>query len=215
MYCAERCREVNSWWKKIIDSDKTIAIRKIQYCIGLSSNDTVKKTLQRSTSKFLKELVIFVKEESGHKDWPKSKHELFFHMIQIYSVGTTSCGKGMYLWKILFDNIDNKDQLMSDSDGFGSGKSALFHAAFGGNLEACRYIMEHVKELKPESDGNTAFHVAIDLGRYEVCKYFIEELVDLNINDHIGRTPLDYAKEQNEREIVKLIEASVNLNNLA
>ena len=61
--------------------------------------------------------------------------------------------------------------------------------------------MEYVKELKPESDGNTAFHVAIDFSRYEVCKHFIEENVDLNINDHIGRTPLEYAKEQNEREI--------------
>ena len=57
-----RCREVNSWWKNIIDSDKTIVIRKIQHYIGLSNN-SVKNKLQKNTSKFLKELAFFCRRK--------------------------------------------------------------------------------------------------------------------------------------------------------
>ena len=208
-----RCREVNSWWKQIIDSDKIIVIRKIQHYIGLSNN-SVKKKLQKNTSKFLKELAFFVEERNY--DWPKSPLALFFYL-------TTSShheSEGMYLWKLLFDNIDNKNPIYSASHEIVDGlalldhMSALFIAASLGNLEACKCIMEHVKDLNPESDGNTAIHAAILHGRYDLCQYFIEKGVDLNMKDVIGRTPLEFAKEKNETEIVKLIEASVSLNNL-
>ena len=131
----------------------------------------------------------------------------------------------MYLWKILFDNFDNKNPIYSTSHEFVDDlevfdhTSALYIAATFGNLEACKCIMEHVI-LNPESDGNaghrgnTAIHVAILHGNYDLCQFFIEKGVDLNIMDDFGRTPLEYAKYINKREIIELIEASVNLNNL-
>ena len=148
-----RCREVNSWWKQIIDSDKIIVIRKIQHYIGLSNN-SVKNKLQKNTSKFLKALAFFV-EESNY-EWPKSPLALFFYLIT-----DRHDKKGMYLWKLLFDNFDNKNPIYSTSHEFVDDlevfdhTSALYIAATFGNLEACKCIMEHVKDLNPESDGNT------------------------------------------------------------
>ena len=204
-----RCREVNSWWKKIIDSDKTIFIRKIQQYVCLPNN-SVKKKLQKNTSKFLKELCFFVEE--GNYEWPKSPLALFFYLTK-----WSRDGKGMYLWKILFDNIDNKNPIYSASHEIVDGlilfdhMSALYIAASCGNLEACKCIMEHVKDLNPESEGDTAIHAAILHGRYDLCQYFIEKGVNLNMINDTGRTTLEYAKYKNEREIVELIEASVNL----
>ena len=124
----------------------------------------------------------------------------------------------MYLWKLLFDNFDNKNPIYSTSHEFVDDlevfdhTSALYIAATFGNLEACKCIMEHVKDLNPESDGNTrhrgntAVHAAILHGNYDLCQFFIEKGVDLNIRNESGRTPLEFAKEQNAREIVELFE---------
>ena len=84
--------------------------------------------------------------------------------------------------------------------------SALYIDTTFGNLEACKCIMEHVKDLNPESDGNTGIHAAIAHGNYNLCQFFIEKGVDLNIMNHIGRTPLEYAKDQDEREICSQID---------
>ena len=55
--------------------------------------------------------------------------------------------------------------------------------------------MEHVKDLKPESNGDTAFHAAIFSSSHNLCQYFIEKGVDLNMTNNVEMSPLDYAKE--------------------
>ena len=96
----------------------------------------------------------------------------------------------------MYDNIDNKNPLLTDTDiACFDGKSALYIAAKHGNLEICQCIMEHVKDLKPASNGDTVFHAAIFSRSHDLCQYFIEKGVDLNMTNDIGMSPLDYAKE--------------------
>ena len=162
-------------------------------------NESLKKKLQKNTLKFLKELAIFVKNVNSLEDWqstmdstgPKSSLRFFFFMTQ-----DPGDGMGMYLWKIMYDNIDNKNPLLTDTDiACFDGKSALYIAAKHGNLEICQCIMEHVKDLKPASNGDTVFHAAIFSRSHDLCQYFIEKGVDLNMTNDIGMSPLDYAKE--------------------
>ena len=176
-------------------------------------NESLKKKLQKNTLKFLKELAIFVKNQnvSSLEDWqyigPKSSLRFFFIMTQYHYDGM-----GMYLWKMMYDNIDNKNPLLTDTDiACFDGKSALYIAAKHGNLEICQCIMEHVKDLKPESNGDTAFHAAIFSSSHNLCQYFIEKGVDLNMTNDIEMSPLDYAKEIGSADTVELIlKASVN-----
>lgn len=162
-------------------------------------NESLKKKLQKNTLKFLKELAIFVINVNSLEDWhstmdstgPKSSLRFFFFMTQ-----DPGDGMGMYLWKIMYDNIDNKNPLLTDTDiACFDGKSALYIAAKHGNLEICQCIMEHVKDLKPASNGDTVFHAAIFSRSHNLCQYFIEKGVDLNMTNDIGMSPLDYAKE--------------------
>ena len=173
-------------------------------------NESLKKKLQKNTSKFLKELAIFVKNISSLEDWqstwPKSSLRFFSFLTQYHNDGM-----GMYLWKMIYDNIDNKNPLLTGFEiGCLDGKSALYIAAKHGNLKICQCIMEHVKDLKPESNGDTAFHAAIFSRSHNLCQYFIEKGVDLNMTNDIEMSPLDYAKGIGHLDIVELIEASLN-----
>ena len=177
-------------------------------------NESLKKKLQKNTSKFLKELAIFVKSASslieieyGRSTWPKSSLHFFFFIIQFPNDGMEM---GMYLWKMIYDNIDNKNPLLTGSEGCFDGKTALYIAAKHGNLEICQYIMEHVKDLKPESNGDTVFHAAIFSRSHNLCQYFIEKGVDLNMTNDIEISPLDYAKGIGSDDTVELIKASLN-----
>ena len=49
------CREISTWWKKIVDSDKTFWIQQIQEQIAIS-NQSVKKTLRKENYETLQEL---------------------------------------------------------------------------------------------------------------------------------------------------------------
>ena len=175
-------------------------------------NESLKRKLQKNTLKFLKELAIFVENVSSSKEieygrstWPKSSLHFFFFITQF-----PNDGMGMYLWKMIYDNIDNKNPLLTGSEGCFDGKTALYIAAKHGNLEICQCIMEHVKDLKPESNGDTVFHAAISSRNHNLCQYFIEKGVDLNMTNDIGMSPLDYAKDIGQVDTVELIKASLN-----
>ena len=79
-------------------------------------NESLKKKLQKNTLKFLKELANFVKNissfhsslEDWQSTWPKSSLHFFFLITQ-YPYNEM----GIYLWKMIYDNIDNKNPLLT------------------------------------------------------------------------------------------------------
>ena len=92
-------------------------------------NESLKKQLQKNTSKFLNELAIFVKKVSSFEDWqstmdstgPKSSLRFFFFLTQY------NCNEmGIYLWKMMHDTIDNKNPLLTGGEGYLDGKTALY-----------------------------------------------------------------------------------------
>ena len=87
------------------------------------------------------------------------------------------------------------------------GNNALMIASQCGNLEIAKLLIESKKinvDLQNKK-GNTALILASFLGYSEIVKLLIEAGADRNIKDNYGKTALDYAKENYDNQIKKLL----------
>jgi ankyrin repeat protein len=85
--------------------------------------------------------------------------------------------------------------------------NALIIASQYGNLEIAKLLIESKKinvDLQNKK-GNTALILASFLGYSEIVKLLLEAGADRNIKDKDGKTALDYAKENYDNQIIKLI----------
>ena len=103
-------------------------------------------------------------------------------------------------------------QLIFEATGFQNpsneyGLTPLCLAAYNGNLQICKMIIEKLDDKNPAtgSDRNTPLHNAAKQGHFEICKLIIGKVVVKNPRNIDGETPLHHAAENCHFEICQLI----------
>ena len=87
------------------------------------------------------------------------------------------------------------------------GKWTMLHsAAFGGQLNTCKYLVENFGRVTARSgNGSTPLHIAARYGNLEVCKYFLEIVQDKEPITILGETPLVAAAKNQHHDVCILI----------
>jgi uncharacterized protein len=87
--------------------------------------------------------------------------------------------------------------------------TALHAAAYAGRTEAARLLIQYNIDINKQGpyNGYTALHDAIWQNNVEIVKLLLAAHADLTLLSNDGKSPLDFAKSKNHREIVALIQA--------
>jgi len=84
----------------------------------------------------------------------------------------------------------------------------LGYAVWKGNSEMVKMLLEHGADVnKADAYGNTPLHGAAHCyGISEIIKMLLEHGADINKANNVGMTPLDYAVQNGNSEMVKMLE---------
>ena len=88
------------------------------------------------------------------------------------------------------------------------GYTAFQHAASFGNLDICQYLYDNYAiNINNENDGgSTPLMIAARKNKPKIVKYLLELNVDIGHKSHAGENALDYARQENNVEVIKLLE---------
>jgi ankyrin repeat protein len=70
-----------------------------------------------------------------------------------------------------------------------------------------RLLLDHGADpnIREREDGNTPLHLASQNGRTEIARLLVEHGASVEVQDNLGRTPLDVASWWRHDEIIKLL----------
>jgi hypothetical protein len=145
------CREISTWWKKFVDSDKTFWIQQIQEHISIS-NQSVKKTLQKENYETLQYLAKSSKKSFDsamyrceNKEKPTTLEMLYDLLLSSSLVEKkfVNDNRHLSLVKLIIDNLENKNPWLETG-----GLNALSQAARLDNMEAYKLISKELDEKK-------------------------------------------------------------------
>ncbi|WCJ21637.1 ankyrin repeat family protein [Euphorbia peplus] len=117
----------------------------------------------------------------------------------------------LHCFKQCVNELDMGDDLkqMLETIKDKNGRTALHHAALGGNTDVCRYLLDEIKidliNSKDESEGETPLHQAITEGHYTTAVYFLEKGANPNVANDVGDTPLHFAVMKGIKNLVHLL----------
>ena len=83
--------------------------------------------------------------------------------------------------------------------------SPLHQACYDGDLERVHSLLYSCNVNEQQNDGLTPLHWACEQGYEEICKWLLSSGADTLITSDRKKTPIEYAKENNNTEIVSLI----------
>lgn len=86
--------------------------------------------------------------------------------------------------------------------------TALHAAAYAGRTEAAKLLIEYHIDINKQGpyNGYTALHDAIWQDNVDIAKVLLDANADLSLLSHDGKSPLDFAKSKNRKEIVAMIQ---------
>ena len=87
-----------------------------------------------------------------------------------------------------------------------SGSTPLHRSILNGKVQVTNEILKHVSGVainRKDKSGWTSLHVAVYSGNYEVAEKLVEMGADKDVKDLDEKTPLDHAKDERMRSIVK------------
>ena len=206
-----KCREISSWWKKFVDSDKTFWIKQIQEHISMS-NLSVKKILQKENYETLQELAESSKKSFDsatiiYKEKPNTIELLYILFLESILLSKTcdNDDKSLRLVKLIITDLENKNPWFEKG-----GSDALSQAAKLGNIEIYELISKELEDKNPRDRcGNTPLHYAVKCGSYEICQFITKNTQNLESLDVLGNTPLKLAEARGSKEISKLLKTSI------
>lgn len=102
--------------------------------------------------------------------------------------------------KMLFNK--NKDTINSISP---MGFSPLILACYRGNTAVAEFLISNVKDINYNSSSGTALAAVSVKGNIPLAKLLLEHKADPNIADPIGMTPLMYAVQFENKELIRLL----------
>jgi ankyrin repeat protein len=85
--------------------------------------------------------------------------------------------------------------------------TALHAAAYAGRTEAARLLIEHHIDINKQGpyNGYTALHDAIWQDNIDIVKLLLAANADLTLLSNDEKSPLDFARSKNRKEIIALI----------
>jgi ankyrin repeat protein len=86
-----------------------------------------------------------------------------------------------------------------------SGFSPLILACYRGNTAVAEYLAQNVKDINYNSPSGTAMAAAAVKGNVAIVKVLLENKADPNIKDGTGMTPLLYASQFENKEMILLL----------
>ena len=202
------CREISTWWKKFVDSEKTLWIQQIQENISMS-NPSVKKTLQKENRETLQKLANSSKKSfdsaaicfGNIKEKPTTIELLPSLLSQCRYKGNAP----LKLVKLIINNLEDKNPWIQKS-----ASTALSLAAQYGNMEVYELISKELDDKNPSDRyRSTPLHCAATFGNYEICKFITKHTQNLESLDILGKTPLQLAEKRGYNEISKLLKTSI------
>ena len=208
-----KCREISSWWKKFVDSDKTILIQQIQERISLS-NPSVKKTLQKENHETLQELADSSKKSfdsavirfDNSKEKPTTLELLPSLLCESRKRNLQDKDIApLMLVKLIINNLEDKNPWLEKSV-----KNVLSLAAQYGNMEVYELISKELDDKNPRDKyEDTPLHNAARYGRYEICQFITKNSENLESQDILGYTPLQLAEKRGYKEISQLLKTAI------
>jgi len=112
-----------------------------------------------------------------------------------------------YMLKVLVQKGANTKLL---SKGKNKGNSALLIAVWDNRIKIVKYLLENNLNIsinQADNNGFTPLIKAVIKNRIEILKYLLQfNNLDLDICDTDGKSAMDWAKEKNNYEIIRLLE---------
>lgn len=97
-------------------------------------------------------------------------------------------------------NIDFQDN---------NGRTPIFYAVNHDNISMVRALLDEQCDLSIEDEfGNQVLWTAVmgARGEYSITKLLMEQKPDVNHINRAGRSPLDFAKQINDKELINILE---------
>ena len=86
------------------------------------------------------------------------------------------------------------------------GRTTLMYAAYAGDLEMARLMLENGAPVNIQTDvGTTALMFAAAEGHMEVVRFLVENGADIYIQNGYGYTALSLAEERGHQEVVDFL----------
>ena len=139
----------------------------------------------------------------------ESENKKIIGKCQSTSLHYAALGGHFEVFKLFYAFAEVKNPKLSGRE------NTPFHlAAYKGNLDICKFIIEREDDKNPENNmGNTPLHCAAMHGHHDICCLIINSVTNINTTNNHGFTPFGFAAKYGHLDICKLILRNIGEKN--